>query len=175
MSIPVVFNLFLHFKNMELSKALTERRSIREYAGEKVGDEQLMEILEAGRWAPSGLNNQPWKFMILRGQIKDSLAHMTKYGRTITSADACIAVFLDGNAIYNREKDLQAVGACIQNMLLKIHGLGLGGVWLGEILNKKDEVQETLETHYELMAVIAVGHPKEKGQSQRKKIEELII
>jgi nitroreductase len=63
-------------------------------------------------------------------------------------------------------------------MWLATHTLGLGGVWIGEILKNKERVAEILETpeSHELMAVFAVGHPKHQQQeSQRKELSELIF
>jgi nitroreductase len=64
---------------------------------------------------------------------------------------------------YNRDMDLLAFGACVQNMLLPAHSIGIGTVWLGEILNRKSEINTLLEItdNYELMAVIALGYPAE--------------
>ena len=64
-----------------------------------------------------------------------------------------------------------AVGACIQNMLLTIHSLGLGAVWLGEILKNKEKVLELVRSSddIELMAIIAVGHPEQKGGDGNRK------
>jgi nitroreductase len=159
---------------MEVSEAVKGRRSIRKYEGGDVRDEDIQTVLEAGRWAPSGLNNQPWRFRVLRGKEKDSMARHTKYGKTIQAA-ACIAVFLDECDCYSRTKDLQAVGACIQNMLLTAHELGLGAVWLGEIINQHQDVEKQLGVEQELMAVIALGKPAEKGGSQRKRLDELMV
>jgi nitroreductase len=74
-------------------------------------------------------------------------------------------------------KDLLAIGACIQNMILKAHSLGIGTCWLGEILNKKEMVNRlySLPSSLELTAVIALGYPAETPKSHRKKIEELIL
>ena len=126
----------------------------------------INEILEAGLCAPSGLNNQPWAFAVLRGpEIKASLAALTHYGSIIREAPVCIAVFLDHSRVYDRTKDVQAVGASIQNMLLAVHSMGLGAVWLGEILKNKDKVTALLdaEKDLELMAVVALGHPTEEA------------
>ncbi|MFT8153624.1 nitroreductase family protein, partial [Salmonella enterica] len=41
--------------------------------------------------------------------------------------------------MYSATKDHQSIGACMQNMLLAVHSLGLGGVWLGEILNREEQ------------------------------------
>ena len=160
---------------MEVREAIEGRRSIRKYSSEDVGEEEVTAVLDAGRWAPSGLNNQPWRFKVLRGEVKDKVASYTKYGQIIKGAPVCIAVFLETEESYDRTKDVQAVGACIQNMLLKAHDLGLGAVWLGEILNQREKVEKELGVGQELMAVVALGHPAEEGGSDRMDLRELIL
>lgn len=44
---------------MDVFDAITSRRSVRTFTGREVSEEEVGRILEAGRWAPSGLNNQP--------------------------------------------------------------------------------------------------------------------
>ena len=70
------------------------------------------------------------------------------------------------------------MGACIQNMLLAAHGLGLGAVWLGEILKNSDGVRRVLELHdtLDLMALVAVGHPSEwRRESGRHDVAEVLL
>jgi nitroreductase len=153
-------------------EAIRTRRSIRKFDKRPITDDEINLILESARWAPSGMNNQPWKFAIIRDpSLKESLSTLTHYGSVIQEAPVCIGVFLDHTRSYDRTKDVQAIGASIQNMLLTIHSLGLGGVWLGEILKNKEKVAELLGAgkELELMAVIAFGHPKEemKGLGER--------
>jgi nitroreductase len=156
------------------------RRSIRTFSDFQVSDDLVDKVLEAGRWAPSGMDNQPWRFAVIRDtELKEKVSRLTRYGRIILSANILIAVFLDTASIYHRTKDVQAIGACIENMLLALHSLGLGGVWLGEILKSAKELKELLAAPeaYELMAVIALGypagpHPEPTG---RKRLSELIF
>jgi nitroreductase len=158
--------------------AIRNRRSIRKYTKDPISDEQITVILEAGRWAPSGLNNQPWSFLIIRDRQKlECLAQLTKYGRIIKNSQACICVFYTIPDGYNRDKDLLSIGACIQNMLLAAHATGIGSVWLGEILNRKNEVNDIfiIDNDHELMAVIALGKPAEIPRSSRKNINTLIL
>jgi nitroreductase len=145
---------------MDTFELIRTRRSIRKFTDEPVPDDIVNKIIEAGTWAPSGLNNQPWKFAVVLG------------------ANVLIAVFLDNSLSYDRTKDAQAIGACIQNMLLFIHSLGLGAVWLGQILKNKDKVLELLDGpgEYELMAVIALGHPAKKGgKGSRKELNQTVF
>ena len=158
---------------------IKRRRSIREYTQEDVSDAAVDTIVEAGSWAPSGLNNQPWRFVVVRSkEIRKKLARCTRYGKTILNAPVLIPILLNKAISYDRTKDTQAIGACIQNMLLALCSLGLGGVWLGEILKNKEEVRIVLDLpeELELMAVLAIGHPGHRNQSSdREPIGNLIL
>ena len=155
------------------------RRSVRSFTDQDVPQSAVLEIIKAGTWAPSGLNNQPWRFVIVKDMdIRSKMAQLTKYQRIIEAAPVCIAVFIDKDAMYNDVKDHQAMGACIQNMLLAAHAMGFGAVWLGEILKNSKEVLELLELsdNIELMAVVAIGYPTSRTQhSTRKDYKTLIL
>jgi nitroreductase len=163
---------------MGLAESIKNRRSIRRYKDACPEDSQIKSVLDAGRWAPSGLNNQPWRFAVVKdADKKDLLAGLTKYGHIIKSAPCLILVFLDLKSSYNRDKDILAIGACIQNMLLMIAELNLAGCWLGEILINKSRVNEFLKisSNLELLAVLTLGYADEKASSSRKAIKDLVI
>jgi nitroreductase len=155
------------------------RRSIREFTSQPVERSLLLQIISAGIWAPSGLNNQPWRFVLIRDDaLRERLAGLTHYAHIVKAAPALIAVYLDQEKMYDRVKDHQAVGACIQNMLLAACELGLGAVWLGQILANKDQVSAVLglNRQYELAALLALGHPLHHDQqSQRQPLETFIL
>jgi nitroreductase len=155
------------------------RRSIRKYTSDPIEDATIDQIISMGTWAPSGLNNQPWKFVVVKDQaILDQLAKHTSYSHIIKGSSVCIAVFLDHGRSYDRVKDILGIGACTENMMLTIHALGLGGVWLGEILKERKKVEQLLDVPKgcELMAVVALGHPAEqKGPGTRLPLDEVII
>jgi nitroreductase len=164
---------------MELIEGIFTRRSVRDFTSEAVRRKDLTEIMKAGTWAPSGLNNQPWRFALIQNKnVLKQLATLTRYQHIIESAAACIAVFIDYNSSYDDVKDHLAVGACIQNMLLAIHALGLGSVWMGELLKNSDKVRSLLDMpeDMELLAVIAIGHPAHRDQeSHRKDLSEILL
>ncbi|MFH1776828.1 MAG: nitroreductase family protein [Candidatus Omnitrophota bacterium] len=164
---------------MQVYKAIVERRSVRRFKNKKISLELITRILNAGRWAPSGLNNQPWRFVVVSNpDLKQKIAACTDSAKTINSAPCVIAVFLDKKNSYNRDKDMQAVGACVQNMMLGIFDLRLGGCWLGEILNKKTKIAKLLNVprSYELAAVVAFGYADEKPRAvRRSRIEQLVF
>ncbi len=160
-------------------KAIHERRSVRHFTNAPVSRDLVMTAIEAASWAPSGLNNQPWRFAIIWDKpMQEALAALTKYSNILTSGSVLIPVFLDKEASYDYTKDCQAIGACLQNLLLSLHSMNLGAVWIGEILNNKERVIETLKLpeRLELMAVVVVGHPASRNQrSKRRPIGELIL
>ncbi len=163
---------------MKILELIKSRRSIRKFQEKEIPQEVTEEILEAGRWAPSGLNNQPWKFMILSAQEKNSLAQFTHYSAIVEGSDKLILVFLDKEKIYSRDKDLMASGAAIENMLLYIQDKKLGACWLGEILNQKAQIHQHLkiDKSLELVAAIALGYPAQDPKSpKRKSLKDLLI
>ncbi len=159
--------------------AIFHRRSVREFEDRDVAPDLIRQILEAGRWAPSGLNNQPWRFAVVTSpEMISRFEPLTRYSRVIRSARVLIPVFVDEDAMYHEVKDHQAMGACIENMLLAVHSLGLGAVWLGEILKSESEIRYLLglESRYRLMAVVALGWPVEAHRrSERKPLDEIVV
>jgi nitroreductase len=163
---------------LDILETIKTRRSIRKFKETPVKDELIDKILEAGRWAPSGMNNQPWRFAVITdAPLQNEISKLTHYSKIVKAAKVLISVFLDNNEGYNRTKDVQAIGACIQNMTLEAHSLGLGAVWLGEIIKSDESIRGLLGlgNNLELMAVIALGYPDEKPKSSRKKPAELIV
>jgi len=154
-----------------VQEAIKNRRSIREFTEQPVPADLLHRIISAGIWAPSGLNNQPWRFVVIRDPaIRNKLSALTNYGHIIKAAPVLIAVYLDRKKMYDPVKDHQSAGACIQNMLLAVYELRLGAVWLGQILQNKERVNEVLglDEQFDLMAVLAIGFPQHNNQQSRR-------
>lgn len=165
-------------EKIKLLDVIRSRRSVRKYRKEPVTDLLINEILEAGRWAPSGMNNQPWRFVVIKDKsFKDKISLMTHYTSIVSESDFCIAVFYNIPAGYHRDKDIMSIGASIQNMLIYAHHLGIGSVWLGEILKNKEKINEALGigSSNEFVALIAFGYPDEEIISERLKMNEILL
>ncbi len=64
---------------MDIFELISTRRSIRKFTDEPVPDQAIDRIIEAGTWAPSGLNNQPWKFAVIKdNELKKNLKKAPK-------------------------------------------------------------------------------------------------
>lgn len=59
---------------------IKERRSVRHFLPKPIAPEDLHEIIEAGIWAPSEKNVQPWKFVVVQGTERRGMAHALKEG-----------------------------------------------------------------------------------------------
>jgi len=161
------------------------RRSVRNFVEGKISRNTILDVLECARWAPSGRNNQPWRIHVVTHlTVKSLLAELTEDSSIIKSAFLNFVIFLDLERSYDRVKDLQAIGAFMQNILLAVHATSkLGAVWLGEILNKKEKVNNVFKlstTKYELMGVIAVGEKDESVEKasgeerERRSLDEFV-
>jgi len=159
-----------------LIELIKSRRSIRNFVYEKISNDTIKEILECGRWAPSANNCQPWKVcVVIHPTVKRMLAELSNDGGIIESAYVNFVIFLDVEKGSERVKDVQAIGAFIQNILLGVQSKSLGAVWIGEILKNKEQVNEIFKLpkeKFELMCVIAMGVIDEPVANQKIKERE---
>ena len=78
---------------LELIKS---RKSVRKYTDKHISDDDLRKILQAGRLAPSWMNSQPWKFILVKSQEnKDLLAELSLGQNHVKTADALIVCIAD--------------------------------------------------------------------------------
>ena len=119
------------------------RTSIRSYTGDPVSQEQLETILKAGMAAPTAMNGQPWRFVVVTDKetIKNVFASGFR-GEMFTQAGAVIVVcgqstqmrkpFGQPDAPETEQPNMfwfEDCSAAAENILLAAHALGLGAVW----------------------------------------------
>ena len=84
---------------MDLLELISNRRSVRQYLDKHIPDEDLRTVLEAGRLAPSWMNVQSWKFILVKSQEnKDLLSELSIGQQQVKNADALIVCVADTNA-----------------------------------------------------------------------------
>jgi len=143
------------------------RRSVRKWIQIAVPVKSLSIILESGLYAPSSCNRQPIEFVVLQ---KDSLiAEISRLKHQKFMAEApCIIAVLVNQSSYKKEGDKEYfscldAAACIQNMLLTIDKLGLGGCWVNA--SKEEHGYEVfrnllcLPDYLFLASFVLVGYP----------------
>ena len=84
---------------MDLLEIISNRKSVRKYTETHIPDEDLRKILEAGRLAPSWMNVQSWKFILVKSQEKKDLLSELSIGQPqVKNADALIVCVADTKA-----------------------------------------------------------------------------
>ena len=149
---------------MELLEALRTRRSVRQWTAEPIPDEQLRKLVEAAAWAPSGSNNQPWAFVVIRepGRLKRLRAAAPGIaGRAAAIILICLDRRLGDEDPGTPEYDMvhMSLGAAMQNLLLAAHDQGLGACAIGSFHAASLASIVSLPTHLELKLLVALGRP----------------
>ncbi len=169
---------------MELREAILTRRSIRKYLDVKVPIEKILEAISYARWAPSAGNIQPWRFVIVTdNEIKKMLSAAALGQECVKEAAAVIvacADVLESAVVYGeRGKNLysiQDVAAATQNLLLVLHDMGLGAIWIGAF--HEDAVRRIIgaPSNIRPLALIPVGVPAETpSPPPRKPVDEIVF
>ncbi|MCZ8542439.1 nitroreductase family protein [Psychrobacillus psychrodurans] len=89
-------------KTNNFNEIVLERRSVKVYEPEvKISREEMTEILAEASRAPSAINMQPWRFLVIdSAEGKEKLAPLASFNQTQTmTSSAVIAVFYDANNI----------------------------------------------------------------------------
>lgn len=114
------------------------RKSVRQFTTEPVSDEHIQTMLKAAMAAPSAVNYQPWRFVVIteREQL-DAMAEVLPYAKMLKQAPLAIVVcgettWFEGNVNNYWQQDCSAA---TQNILLAAEALGLGAVWTGVFPN----------------------------------------
>jgi nitroreductase len=166
-------------------EAIRSRRSIIRFEPVPLEEEKIQAILDAGRWAPSWLNKQPWRFLLItdRNAKKRISEHApTLFNIAINEAPLCIAVYVD--PAEDPFHYVEAGAVATQNMALAAHSLGLGSCWIGVFSLKGDKgsaeakIKEALHIPkpYRLVALLPIGVPKSvpAKEPNRKALSEIV-
>ena len=174
----------------KLLNIIRKRRSVRVYKSGRVTDKQLEMILEAGRWAPSGANTQPWEFVVTRDRAKmkrvrriydnewkerkrEDPVHYKGLKKdyvgdvsvlVLVCADPrTMRVYLTTRQPGDREKLFQAsVANAVEHMMLMAASMGLGTVWVSVREEVEAELRELFKVPQplRLLWIMPIGHAK---------------
>ncbi len=145
---------------------LKGRRSIRQYTPDPVPDELLEQVLEAGRWAPSASNRQPWHFIVIREpEIRAAVAEHAAYyfirWAHVEEAPVIIALCGDRKHRIYRQFLHEDIGLAGGQMMLAAAAVGLGTCWIGGLDREALSNILKLPEHIELVGMLTLGFPAE--------------
>ena len=157
-----------------ISPLLANRWSTRSYdASHVITDEQVLAILEAGRWAPSANNLQPWRFSVLkRGtDLHTRLSTEALSGFNAMWAPDASAYFVVSRKLFTADGTPNFIstydcGLASMSMMIEAEAHGLNGHVMAGITH--DKVAEILELPHDLgvLVVIAIGKPHELTEAE---------
>ncbi|MEI6242611.1 MAG: nitroreductase family protein [Chlamydiota bacterium] len=158
---------------MEALEAIFSRRSVRQFLDKPIPNEMVDSILKAAMAAPSAMNEQPWHFLLIRD--KKLLIEIPKFSiHAKMCVKAPMSILVCGDLQLEKFPGLwvQSCSAATENILLAIHGNGLGGVWTGVYPNE-DRVwgfRKLLHLPKEIVpfALIVLGYPDGKPSAENR-------
>lgn len=189
---------------MDFYDVVLKRRSVRDFKRDQVPRNVLNKVLEAGRWAPSGANLQPWRFIVVtRPELKVEIAETcTTYSKVVwKDFTPEIARFLGSrggtwNKSYMRgipiliavcykvsdeptsQVALASTWTAIQNILLAAANENLGScVYTHADSEEEDALKQILAIPraYHLAAIVQLGYPRTVPPTPpRKRLEEIV-
>ena len=159
----------------DILEIIKSRRSIRNYRKEKIKEDEIIKILEAGRWAPSASNNQPWRFIVVNDEqlikkIGDACRILT-INSFVENSKVLVIIYTEKK---HRWVDIDC-GMCAQNMMLEAHSLGIGSCFIGAFREKKIKELVNLPDQFNVVGIISFGYKEsEKEPTPRLNLEDLV-
>lgn len=147
---------------------LFARRSVRKFQAKPVPVPLIQDILAAAMAAPSANAKDPWEIIVVQEPaMLAKIAAGLPYGKMLVGAPVGFVICGDLQRVNGQHLSylLQDCSACIENLLLALSLLGLGGVWLG-VHPREDRIAH-LRGLFQLpenvipIGVVAAGYPAE--------------
>ncbi|MCC8194799.1 MAG: nitroreductase family protein [Deltaproteobacteria bacterium] len=168
---------------MEYSQLIKERYSVRKLDSRPVEESKLAAILEAARVAPTAVNKQPQRILVLRGEKNmQKLAACTPY---TFNAPMALAVCCNRDEAWVRPFDNYNSGVIDASVvgthiMLAVHDLGLGSTWVGHFDPAAFRKEFNLPDNIEPVVVFPIGYPAPEAKpahlhEKRRPLEETVV
>lgn len=179
---------------MDAMQCLLERRSTRDFLSDPVDRETLKSIINAGMFAPSGMNGQPWLFTVIsddavlkriNGAVKAAFADSQDAVLIKRSKDDSYCCYYGAPVlvIVSCEKDYrfakQDTACALENIFLAATAHGLGSCWINQLCNGNsdtpriraalDELQ--VPSNHDVYGCAAIGYVKTPTQVKPRRAE----
>ena len=169
---------------MDTLESIRTRRSIRKYKDQPVEWDKVVQILEAGKFAPNAGNLSNFKFIVVRNeasrrQLAQAALQQTWMGKApvhivISSEPEKSKRFygVRGERLYT----IQDCAAVAENMLLAAHSLGLGACWVGAFNEETVKRALGFPESFVLHMIITIGYADETPEMPPKyRIEHIVF
>src|SRR5438132_12057414 len=157
---------------MDVFEAVRTLLAVRGYQDKPIPEAGVRRIVEAGRLTGSGMNRQPWHFIVVRdGETLRRLGALASSGPYVAQAPLAIVVATDRTRFA-----VSDASRAIQSMLLTAWADGVGSNCVG--FGGFEKVKDLLDVPagLEVLAILPFGYPARpvgRGQKQRKALREV--
>ncbi|MBS3086322.1 nitroreductase family protein [Candidatus Pacearchaeota archaeon] len=162
---------------MDFDKLIKSRASVRKFSSKKPDWRNIIECIDAARYAPTAGHNSALKFILV--DDSESIKKITKACQQdfISSAHYVVVVCSNPSRLVNAYGESgeayarQQAGAGIQNFLLKIEQVGLSTCWVGYFA--EEQIKEVLKIPKDVNveAVFPIGFEYEKKRTKKAPID----
>ena len=166
---------------MDFLKLSETRYSVRGYQARPVPDELLNKVLEAARLAPSAVNKQPWKIVVVRSEEAKKRLRACYDREWFTTAPAYIVVCGDHSTSWKRPADGKDhcdidVAIATEHITLSAASLGLGTCWVCNFDAVACKAMLGLSDSWEPCVIIPIGFPATDSvpSKSRKDLSEIV-
>jgi len=167
---------------MNFIELCLQRYSVRNYSDQPVSDEDVKYIIESLQVAPSAVNRQPWKFLIVKSEEAKAKVQKAYTKDWFKTAPMYIVAFKNKNEEWVRKYDNKPhgdidVAIAVEHICLAATECGLGSCWVCNFdpVTLKEELHEPDEL--EPIAIIPIGHISKDEQlnvKTRKSLDRII-
>jgi nitroreductase len=156
----------------DVFEAVRTLLAVRSYQDTPVPDDIVRRILEAGRLTGSGMNRQPWHFVVVRdrGMLR-RLGELASTGPYVAQAPLAIVVAVDQTRFA-----VSDASRAIQSMLLTAWAEGIGSNWVGFGGLEKVKALLNIPVKLDVLAILPFGYPARaigRGRKERKPLREV--
>ncbi|MDY0150863.1 MAG: nitroreductase family protein [Candidatus Cloacimonas sp.] len=161
---------------MNTKELILQRHSVRNYLPDPIPQEVLNDILEAGRFAPSAQNRQPWRYLVFTDNAK--IQHLVLNSGLIglanffiRKAPCVIIACADTKAnmkINGQDYYLVDTAISFQQMMLMAREHGVGSCWLAAFSEKKLRSYLKIPDSWRIVALSPFGYPADKKSTYAK-------
>lgn len=157
---------------MEAFEAIRTLLAVRSYKDTPVPDEVVRRIVEAGRLTGSGMNRQPWHFIVIRERdMLRRLGALASSGSYVAQAPLAIVVATDRSRFA-----VSDASRAIQSMLLAGWADGVGSNWVGFGGLESARALLDIPASLDVLAILPFGYPARavgRGNKQRKPLGDV--
>jgi len=167
---------------MDFLKLVQERYSCKKMNGEKITEQQLNIILEAGRWAPTAKNLQEQRIYVV--ESAEGLAKIDSVTPCRYGASTVLVVAWNKNNVFTypggqRNSGCEDATIVATHMMLAAKSVGVESCWINFFDPEKTAQVLGLPNNEEVLMMLNLGFPADGGQplanhASRKPISETV-